>query len=98
MKRTNVLLKIAVLRESLAAKRTAESFFSIVNSANVSVDAATCTESFVTSWTLVFVCFVSIVKSIDVIAQPVVLAESLQTNLTLRSIRSIENTWLLKDR
>ena len=48
MKRTNVLLKMMIETESLAAKRAAESFLSIVNSANVCVEISTLTEPFVT--------------------------------------------------
>ena len=74
--------------------RAHESLFSIVNITNVSREATSCTEQFVARWARVFVRFVRIVQSIDVVSQRIGLVESFQTMWTLRSIWSIENRFL----
>ena len=64
-----MLLEIAVLAKSLATMRAHESLLSVVNSANVSSEVMLETEQLVTRLTSVFVRFVWIVQTIDMIAQ-----------------------------
>ena len=79
MNRTNVLLKIAVLRELLAASIAGKSLLSIVNSANVYIEVITLTEQFVACGAFESIDFVWIVHSIDVVEQTACIVESLQT-------------------
>ena len=98
MNRTNVSLKMRIVTETLATFIANEAFFSIVNRANVSSEVILLAEQFVARGALEIVGFVWIVDSLEMSPQRVVLAESLQTFRTLRTIWSIENTLFLAQR
>ena len=94
MNRSNVSISITCSTKSFATTLTNESLNALMNSSNVRVETASLTEHLITLTTRMLRWSI-LVFHLNVLAQCLVLAESLQTNRTLRSIGAIVLVLLL---